>query len=462
MHISLNPPLQINIDKTEHTNVSILMPFCRSQHFDITGSLPLSQSGMKSSLDVATVISPVFTAEQRTALANLFSTYFTSLAEHLKRVKLEMQSLHKSIARQERTRGDASSEDRLKLDQLKMVHDKLAQNTADLSECLGIEVPPMPEAPPSDDEEEEATGAEKGDPSAGKLLSVWPDADTRDFYERLVNVRRFVRLPSEVGTEERSDEKESSRGDDGDIDEQEINADIDKVDVSGLEEELTVPEGLDEDGEADADRAGTPKDGGEAAETAGSPEPAPETSTATQEDDSIFAEMLLSQIQPATDMKEFLKRMTASMNREFIDQLAVDFLTRFNTKAGKKRLVTHLLDPPKDRLDLLPFYGRFLATIKQALPDATKQVWVGLLARFRELIKKGDVLPPDVKKPAGTGKRFMGRTDEKVHLSRYLAELVSSEWLVNQAHHSHSHTYSDQIRSLTEGRGSGLPPLVGS
>ncbi len=145
------------------------------------------------------------------------------------------------------------------------------------------------------------------------------------------------------------------------------------------------------------------------------------------EDEGFFTEMLLNQAQPSSDMKEFLKRMTVPMNREFIDQLAIEYLTRFNTKANKKRLIAHLLEAPKDRFDLLPFYGRFLATVKNVLPEVTKQVEVGLLAKFRELIKRGgDAQEEGAKKKTEdvASKKGAMRTDEKVHLSRYLAELV--------------------------------------
>lgn len=89
-------------------------------------------------------------------------------------------------------------------------------------------------------------------------------------------------------------------------------------------------------------------------------------------------------------------------------------------KANRKRLVNHLLAAPSDRLDLLPFYARFIATVRPALPDIALHVSHELINRFREIeskpcqpVKKGD------RKSAN-----QVRIDVKVHLCKYISELV--------------------------------------
>lgn len=100
----------INTDKTEHVNVSILLPLCRSVLFDMTGLMPLAQlraaKDINAALPTDGLVSPVFTEDNKKAVTNLLRSYVDSLVEHLNTVRMEMNRLHKSIKRQERTRGN--------------------------------------------------------------------------------------------------------------------------------------------------------------------------------------------------------------------------------------------------------------------------------------------------------------------------------------------------------------------
>lgn len=97
----------INMDKVDHINASILMPFCRTSFFDISGVVPLSQKifAEQHQNDIP-LSSTIFTDDQKTALVVLFKSYYDSLIEHLNTTRSEMNCLHKSIKRQERTRGN--------------------------------------------------------------------------------------------------------------------------------------------------------------------------------------------------------------------------------------------------------------------------------------------------------------------------------------------------------------------
>eukprot|EP01133_Synstelium_polycarpum_P025304 gene25304-30375_t len=71
----------------------------------------------------------------------------------------------------------------------------------------------------------------------------------------------------------------------------------------------------------------------------------------------------------STNIKEFFLKLTHCINRNLIDNAAIEFVTHFNKKSHRKRLVQHLLNPPLDRFDLLPFYACFIATIKSVMPE---------------------------------------------------------------------------------------------
>lgn len=96
----------INTDKVEHTNVSILMPLCRSVLFDISGFVPLIQFRiLKSIPENLPISSSIFNDDQKLAVGNLFRAYYESLISHLQQTCSEMNRLQKLIKKQERTRG---------------------------------------------------------------------------------------------------------------------------------------------------------------------------------------------------------------------------------------------------------------------------------------------------------------------------------------------------------------------
>lgn len=92
---------------------------------------------------------------------------------------------------------------------------------------------------------------------------------------------------------------------------------------------------------------------------------------------------------PSQLLTALLARLPDATNRELIDQAAVDF-SFLNSKAARKRLVRvrslslssgalltsfdHFLPKflgqvPKNRVDLIPYYSRLVATLNKYLPD---------------------------------------------------------------------------------------------
>ena len=66
---------------------------------------------------------------------------------------------------------------------------------------------------------------------------------------------------------------------------------------------------------------------------------------------------------------EWLLRLPTCINRDFIDKAATEFCMQLNTKGNRKKLVKALLGVNRNRLDLLPFYARLVATLNPCLPD---------------------------------------------------------------------------------------------
>jgi regulator of nonsense transcripts 2 len=66
-----------------------------------------------------------------------------------------------------------------------------------------------------------------------------------------------------------------------------------------------------------------------------------------------------------------LMRMPEAGNRDLIDQVAVDFIF-LNSKASRNRLIKKLVDVPRNRQDILPYYSRLVATLSRYIPDIGK------------------------------------------------------------------------------------------
>src|SRR6202011_5071990 len=66
-----------------------------------------------------------------------------------------------------------------------------------------------------------------------------------------------------------------------------------------------------------------------------------------------------------------LMKMPEAANRDIIDGLAIEFM-HLNTKASRNRLLKKLVDVPRTRQDILPYYSRLIATLSRYIPDIGK------------------------------------------------------------------------------------------
>lgn len=119
----------------------------------------------------------------------------------------------------------------------------------------------------------------------------------------------------------------------------------------------------------------------------------------------------------------FLTKLSNAINKERIDACALEFITSFNRKGNRKKLVQHLLAAPFDRLDLLPFYARFMATIRPSVADVPLQVCHQILERFRVFAKKSSEKRAKRSATAPPPDRSQS-IDAKVHTAKYVSELL--------------------------------------
>lgn len=86
----------------------------------------------------------------------------------------------------------------------------------------------------------------------------------------------------------------------------------------------------------------------------------------------------------------FLTHLPNCVNREMIDNAAVEFVVNLNTKHNKKKLIKALFGVSRIRLDLLPFYSRLAAILYQVIPDVANELCQMLKQDFKYHVHKKD------------------------------------------------------------------------
>lgn len=104
----------------------------------------------------------------------------------------------------------------------------------------------------------------------------------------------------------------------------------------------------------------------------------------------------------------FIEQLPKCVNREMIDNLAIEFLIYLNTKNNRKKLVKVLFSVPRTRVDLLPFYTRFIAILNPLMPEVALELCSLLKSDFRYNVKKKDQI----------------NIETKLKVVRYIGEMV--------------------------------------
>lgn len=134
------------------------------------------------------------------------------------------------------------------------------------------------------------------------------------------------------------------------------------------------------------------------------------------EDDGKTEEPVEEEIEDVTSttasnkivLEAFLNNLPNCVNREMIDNAAIDFLVTLNNKHNRKKLVRSLFGVNRTRLDLLPFYGRFVAILYPAIPEVANDLCQMLNLDFKFHVRKKDQI----------------NIESKIKVVRFIGELV--------------------------------------
>uniref|UniRef100_A0A182YK23 MIF4G domain-containing protein n=1 Tax=Anopheles stephensi TaxID=30069 RepID=A0A182YK23_ANOST len=415
----------ITQDKEEHVNLSIVLSFCKHCGDEYAGLVPARIIELAKKHGVTMPVSPLLSADRQSNLRNLLRDYYQSLAEHLRSEHRQLQLAEKSRRKMLQSKGEVTAEKREQLAQLQASYEKLHASTSALADLLGEAVPQLEELP-------EASATTEGailDGRAGEelqfgTLDPWRDEETKSFYVDLPDLRQFLpnycdkKQPGGEGAGSQNPQQmqELPQQDDDEDSEETMELVPDMLAGPPITEEtldMELPE-LDGDlsysestssllDEEDAAGAGAGADQQEGAEG--------ELSKEGPNGGSLIAgggNGTPSNQGNRRYFEQFVQNLQNCVNRELIDNAAIDFLLNLNTKSKRKRLVKVLFGVQRTRLDLLPMYARFVAIIDLVSPDVAHELCQMLKIDFKYHLKKKDQI----------------NIETKIKVVRYIGELV--------------------------------------
>ncbi|KAG0357792.1 hypothetical protein BG005_003099 [Podila minutissima] len=368
----------------DHINLPIVLTVLKMHGKDLTGISPRKTKSGTDGKDgegkasaseeaVDATSENVVPASQQALFKTLFVDYYKSLETHLVRD-------HKELKKQERknesslfSRGELSEERQLQFEKQFKAFEKLSNSTQSIADALDMDVPVLK------DEKEDLIGIVEstgGSEEKGATSSVFEDEDNVVFYEQILDLRTLVpkifletskSKKKESGTES---DKEKPAEKEEEADAKTENGATEQIeDLDGAVD--SIMENIDaelEDLELN-DQTGTESFLAE------------ETVTAIQESTTPASKTT------ATQLDAFLARLPNMCNRDMIDQAAVEFCY-LNSKLSRNRLIKTLVQVPRDRHDLLPYYSRMIATFQPFYPDVAEEVLRALEREFRGLLRK--------------------------------------------------------------------------
>ncbi|EAT37393.1 AAEL010598-PA [Aedes aegypti] len=354
----------ISQDKDEHSNLSIILSFCRHCGDEYAGLVPKKIMELAKQFEVAIPSSNLLTSDKQQNLRNLLKDYYQTVCEHLTNEHKQLQYAEKSRRRMLESKGEVPNEKKEQIEVLQNSYEKLLTSAQTMADLLNETLPELTveaEACPSEGNVIDSIGDEQF-----ANLDPWGDEDTRNFYVNLPDLRQF--LPNYCGKKE------------------EIIPDEPAMTEEVLDMEVEQ--------EQDTEEVGDPPS--EISETA-EPEEEPTTAPSTPHHHAN-----------REHFEAFIANLQNCVNTELIDSAAIEFLLNLNTKNNRKRLVKVLFGVQRTRLDLLPMYARLVAIINLVSADVAIDLCQMLKVDFKYQIKKKDQI----------------NIETKIKVVRYIGELV--------------------------------------
>ncbi|ORY06254.1 ARM repeat-containing protein, partial [Neocallimastix californiae] len=279
-------------------------------------------------------------------------TQLNKAFENLK--KMEKSNRENSIAH-----GKINEERKEKYQKFQKIFENYYNNAKILFKYVNKKIPEF-----KDDEDDSLGVSFKISLKDKKLDSfqsdIWEDEDSKVFYEQTIDLKLMIPkalLKSKKDKKSDNDTKDSEKSSNENLDQ------VSPFSISEPELEKILKEKserMEKNEDVDDEE--------------------PEDEPITSEDKRNINPLALDAI---------LERLPFALNRDAIDQIAVDFCF-VNTKSSMKKLIKTLVNVPRQRLDLLPYYSRLVSTLSKCFPEIGDSVINELEAEFHRFQKKSD------------------------------------------------------------------------
>lgn len=358
----------IAADRETHTHVSVIISFCKHCGDDIAGLVPRKVKNAAEKFSLSFPPSQIINAEKQQPFQNLLREYFTSLTKHLKKDHRELQNIERQNRRILHSKGELSEDRHKQYEEFATQYQKLLANTQTLADLLDENMPELPQDKTV--QEEHGPGIDiftPGKPGEYDLEGgIWEDEDARNFYENMVDLKAFVPAILFKDNEKSSQSSKESR--EGNSTE-ELEMELEALDIAD------EPMDLDATDEVESEELAKKL-----------------LDEQEQEDEEASTGSHLKLIVDA-----FIQQLPNCINRDLIDKAAMDFCMNMNTKSNRRKLVRALFTVPRQRLDLLPFYARLVATLHPCMSDVAEDLCSMLKGDFRFHIRKKDQINIETK-----------------------------------------------------------------
>jgi regulator of nonsense transcripts 2 len=178
----------INQDKEEHSNLSIILSFCKHVGEEFAGlvSSRILTAAKKHNIELPS--STLLPVERQQNLRVLLREYHQTLCKHLKKEHRELQDAERWKRRAMESRGEISNDKREQLELLTSNFEKLYQSTITFCDLINEKMPELPKEVEAPTEGMVIENEDIGD----VILDPWGDEDTKSFYVDLPDLRQYL------------------------------------------------------------------------------------------------------------------------------------------------------------------------------------------------------------------------------------------------------------------------------
>lgn len=381
-------------DKNSYHNATAILTFCKGCGDEVANLVPSKILALSEAHQKTLPKSDLISGKRQDMLKSHLCEYYQSLVKYFQSLHTELHDMMSRTKRGYKAKGEVSR-DMKELIEIKFAECQKVQNVLQqLADLLGESTPELPDL---DSLREAAITVEPNLdnlPRSGLVdqsLSIWDDEGTRSFYEDLADLRTLFPNLAVKHCKIKKDEQNEIEHPDKKLDQQAVNSQL-----ANDDQDQSVNGNFNES----LQRLDTTTLSSSSSEESLHASNTPSPQSGPLETNPTVANR--------TQPDHYFSKLSNCVNRDMIDNAAIDFICFFNTKFGRKKLVKTLFNVQRTRLDLLPFFARLAATLNPFVPSIGAELFSLLRQTFKNLFLKKDQI----------------NIESKVKNARFIGELV--------------------------------------